>query len=154
VDDGITTLDLVINQGDTFSLSVEITEVIPLGAQLAAQIRGYAGSPAIAGAFTIDIVSPTEITLSMPAAETRNLPLRGVWDLQITYEEPEPEDPDNPEIISHTLYRGRVDSPREVTTSQSPGWTVLDVNGLTTQISPPYQGPGNIYGSGQLWPYP
>lgn len=162
---GIETLDLLIYQGDTFSQEVALPRELPVNAVLTAQVRGYPGSPAVAGQFAIQKVSPTSIILYLPPEQTRNLPSRGVWDLQVTYQLGDgdfnptdfsgdfgnPPETSSALTVSETWLRGQVSAPREITTSQAP---VVEINGLTTQTSPPMSSGTNLYGSGQLWPYP
>ncbi len=161
-DTGVPTLDLLIYQGDTFSQTIPLPKELPVHAVLTSQVRGYPGSPAIAGQFAIQQVDARTIILHMPADQTRNLPSRAVWDLQVVYPlgsgDFAPSDfggdfsesPDAP-TVTETWLRGAVSVPREITTSQAP---VVEVNGLTTQTSPPVSSGSPLYGGGQLWPYP
>lgn len=150
VDDGIPQEDLTIKQGDTFSQVVTVQTLVPESAILRAQMRGYAGSPVISGEFFVMRISDYQVVISMSHETTVNLPSRGVWDLQMkiprVYESselspdfgPDLRPPDKSFEEVHTLLRGRVNVPREVTTAYGqPQWP--EVNGVTTQVSPPSQ---------------
>ena len=80
--------DLCLYKGDTtrwqFRLWTDDAKTAPLdltGATARAQIRqGYAGAPTD---MTCTITVPNIITMVLPAGS--NPPLRGLWDLEVTY---------------------------------------------------------------------
>ena len=77
--------DLVIYQGDLFNLELDFpsdtTNLV-----FKAQVRVYAGAPIIIADMTVTVVNNAtgRIRLSLPKTITKNLPKRGVWDLQAT----------------------------------------------------------------------
>jgi hypothetical protein len=77
--------DLLIYQGDLFTIDLDFpsdtTNLV-----FKAQIRVYAGAPIIIADMTVTVINNAtgRIRLSLPKAITKNLPKRGVWDLQAT----------------------------------------------------------------------
>lgn len=138
--DSVESLDLTIAQGDTFSQVIEPKEEVPLGAVMRAQIRGFAGSPVLIASFTITRIGDTnQFVIALSSDQTRRLPRNAWWDIQRAI------DVDGEDDVK-TLYRGRVYSPREVTT-ESP--KEPEITGVTTNPDAPlnigYQNNASIW---------
>lgn len=117
-DDGVPSLDLVIGQGKTFSRTLDDVTPDP-SAVLRAQVRGYPGSPVVIAEFDVDFDVDDKVTISLEASATRLLPRNAVWDIvQSVASTPEP--------IVTALKRGRIYSPREITTGDGlPSWPIV-----------------------------
>lgn len=127
--DSIESLDLTIAQGDTFSQVIEPKEDVPVGAVMRAQIRGYAGSPVLIASFTVTRIGETnQFVIALSSEQTRRLPRNAWWDIQRTIVVEDEEDD------VKTLYRGRVYSPREITTDAA---KEPDLTGVTTNPDSP-----------------
>lgn len=126
-------LDLTIPQGNTFAQAlpdVTFTE----GAELRAQVRGYPGSPIIVAEFFVSVDAEDLVTISLEAEQTRRMPRHGAWDLlEIIITEDEP-------TVVNTLVRGRIYSPREITTPDgTPQWP-----SVTSSSTTPWVGTGIV----------
>lgn len=98
--------DLVFTQGDSFTITISLG-INLTGCTVAAQVRQFNESPAVQGTFTAtitDLVQGT-VVLSLTSAQTRLLPMQGVWDLQVTM----------PDLTVQTLVKGMVLVNRDVT---------------------------------------
>lgn len=109
-------LDLTIPQGNTFSQLLEDV-IFNEGTELRAQVRGFPGSPVIVAEFFVSVDEVGSVTISLEASQTRRMPRHGAWDiLEIIEVEGEP-------TVVNTVSRGRVYSPREITSPDGmPQW--------------------------------
>lgn len=120
--------DLVFTQGDSFSVVLDFPFDVT-GYTALAQIRLYPESAAYAAQFTVsneDYVQG-KIRISLTPEQTRVLPLRSYWDIQLTAN----NDPDNVK----TYISGTVFCKRQVSKEQSPsgnfsptGWEQYSVS--------------------------
>ena len=100
--------DIVLYQGDswtgTFDFPFDVTSYT-----FKAQVRTYPNSPSLWAAFTIVKTNAAQgiITLSLSAAQTKYLPVRGFWDLQATNSA-------DPSFVQ-TYMKGQVFAEREIT---------------------------------------
>ena len=136
--------DLTIRQGDTFSQIITTVTAVPEDAILRAQVRGYPGSPVVSVEFIVTRLDEHSVSLLLAHANTVYLPRQGAWDLQMNV--PIVGSPVE-EYTSTTIVKGRVVSPREVTTTYGQSY-IPDITGVTTSDYPPsnvgYQQNGGI----------
>ena len=97
--------DLALVQGDTFSQEFDF-DVDLTGAVISAQARTYPESPAKAATFTVEITDYVQgiVVLSLTPEQTKNMPLRTFWDMQV-----------NQSGTITTVMQGRILTSREVT---------------------------------------
>jgi hypothetical protein len=126
--DPVGVYDIVLTQGDTWSVEFDIYNTDGngfnlTGYNLLAQIRTYPGSPLIVGTPTITAVDLVngKIQLSLTSAQTKDFPLKSFWDLQISSVDG---------TFNQTYVRGLVFANRQVS-AENPATTVYQ----------PYQGP-------------
>jgi len=111
--------DIMMYQEDSYSFTVDFPYNLT-GYSLLAQVRAYAGADLVLATFNITVTDAAngKATLSLTSAQTRNLPMRSIWDLQVT----STTDP----TWQHTYIKGAVIVERQVTTtSRDPyasGW--------------------------------
>lgn len=79
-----TEYDLALVQGDSYSEALDLASDLT-GTTLKAQVRTYPEAPVLAAEFTVtvDDAAAGHVTISLTAAQTKQLPLRSYWDLQI-----------------------------------------------------------------------
>lgn len=126
--DPVGVYDIVITQGDTWSIEFDIynssnTPFNLTGYNLQAQIRTYPGSPLLIASPTITAVDLVngKIQLSLTSDQTDNFPLKAFWDLQISSVDG---------TFNQTYVRGIVFANRQIT-----------VDNPTPVVYQPYQGP-------------
>ena len=77
--------DIVMYQGDTYSVILDFPDTMDFSVlTFKAQIRTYPGSPTLWATFTVEVYDANlkKLKLTLPAANTANLPVRCFWDLQ------------------------------------------------------------------------
>jgi hypothetical protein len=126
--DPVGVYDIVITQGDTWSVEFDIyntagTAFNLTGYNLLAQIRTYPGSPLIVATPTITVVDIVtgKIQLSLTSDQTDSFPLKSFWDLQISSVDG---------TFNQTYVRGLVFANKQVT-----------VDNPTPTVYQPYLGP-------------
>ena len=113
------TYDIEIYRGDSFEVSIDFPFSLA-GYELLSQIRTYAGSPVLVSTFTIVVTDEAngKATLSLTSDQTKDLPNRAVWDIQVT----STTDPD----YQHTYLKGAVIAEDQVSNRNNepyaPGW--------------------------------
>lgn len=111
--------DIELYQGDSFSVDLDFPFSL-VGYNLLAQIRAYSGAALIIDTFTFDITDAAagKVTMSLTSQQVEKLPMRAIWDLQITS--------DSDANYQHTYLKGSVLTEREVTTTNrnpfASGW--------------------------------
>jgi hypothetical protein len=82
--------DIVFTQGDSWSATFDFPFDLT-GYTAKAQIRTYPNSPSLYGTFNVDYtdIAAGKLTLSLTSDETKYLPMRAFWDLQLTSESDE-----------------------------------------------------------------
>lgn len=83
--DAVLSHDFTLYQEDSYSFTVDFPFSL-VGYNLLAQIRLYAGSPIIIETFNIVVTNSAAgtVTLSLTSNQTRKLPRKSQWDLQLT----------------------------------------------------------------------
>jgi len=111
--------DILMYQEDSYVFTVDFPYSLT-GYNLLAQIRAYAGADLVLATFNIDVIDAAngKATLSLTSDQTRSLPQRSIWDLQVT----STTDP----TWQHTYIKGTVIVERQVTTTNrepyASGW--------------------------------
>jgi hypothetical protein len=111
--------DIMMYQEDSYVFTVDFPYSLT-GYNLLAQIRAYAGADLVLATFNINVIDAAngKATLSLTSDQTRSLPQRSIWDLQVT----STTDP----TWQHTYIKGTVIVERQVTTTNrepyASGW--------------------------------
>ena len=120
--------DLVFTQGDAFSVVLDFPFDLT-GYSALAQIRLYPESAAYAAQFTVEEEDYAQgrLRISLTPAQTKGLPLRAYWDLQL--------DPGGSDTGTRTYIAGMVFCRRQISREQSPagnfsptGWEQYSVS--------------------------
>jgi hypothetical protein len=99
--------DIILTQGDTWSVPFDFP-INLTGYVVKAQTRTYPEAPFVAAEITVTITDAVEgkATLSLTSEQTKKLPLKGFWDVQIKTEDGS---------FNQTYVRGLVFANRQVT---------------------------------------